>query len=54
MSPNNGKNIIDLNAVRAHKKDNRELLQEEVLLHQIKKEMYAIRIVIQTENIRHL
>lgn len=25
MSPNNGKNIIDLNAVRAHKKDNREL-----------------------------
>lgn len=25
MSPNNGKNIIDLNAVRAHKKDDREL-----------------------------
>lgn len=25
MSPNNGKNIIDLNAVRAHKKDNREI-----------------------------
>ncbi len=25
MSPNNGKNIIDLNAVRAHKKDDREI-----------------------------
>lgn len=25
MSPNNGKNIINLNAVRAHKKDNREI-----------------------------
>lgn len=25
MSPNNGKNVIDLNAVRAHKKDNREI-----------------------------